>query len=118
MSIITLEKMEFHAYHGLLEYEKVLGNTFEVTLSIKLDTTKAEKSDNLDDTLNYKRVYDTVSKVMKIRTNLIEHLAKNIITAVMTQFPIIEKSTVVLSKYNPPIGGKVKKATITLTKKR
>ncbi len=118
MSIITLEKMEFHAYHGCLEHEKKIGNTFEVTLSMQLDTTKAEKSDNLNDTLNYKEVYDTVAKVMKKDVDLIEHLAHNIITEVMTQFPTIEESTLVLSKRNPPVGGKVEKVSITLTKKR
>ncbi len=118
MSVITLDKMEFHAYHGCLEHEKEYGNTFQVTLSMQLDTTKAEKSDNLKDTLNYKEIYDTVSKVMKKRVHLIESLAHNIITEVMHQFPVIKESKLILSKCNPPLGGKVDKVSITLTKKR
>jgi len=62
MSIITLENMEFHAYHGCLEHEQQFGNTFLVTLDMEFDTNLAEQSDQLNDTLNYKLVYDEVKK--------------------------------------------------------
>ena len=92
MSEITLENMEFHAYHGCLEHENTLGNTFLVTLSMQFDTTAAEKTDQLSDTLNYKLVYDVVKAEMEIRLtsarrlqimfqkNKLDLLAKNIET--------------------------------------
>jgi dihydroneopterin aldolase len=52
MATITLENMEFHAYHGCLDHEKQLGNTFLVTASMELDTTLAGLTDQLSDTLN------------------------------------------------------------------
>ncbi len=118
MSTITLENMEFYAYHGCLEHEKTLGNTFLVTLSIQLNTSKAEKSDNLNDTLNYKEVYDTVSQIMKKRVDLIEHLANNIVTSVINRFAEIEEVSILLSKTNPPVGGKMEKVTISFNRKR
>ncbi len=117
MSTITLENMEFYAYHGCLQHEKEIGNTYNVTLTMNLDTSLAEKTDNLDDTLNYKKVYDVVQKVMNNPVNLIEHLAHNILNAVINDFATISQATILLSKNNPPVGGKVEKVTISLTKK-
>ena len=64
--IIELEGMEFKAYHGCLEQEKVRGNFFTVDLRGELDLTAAAKSDNLDDTLNYADIYDIIADEMSI----------------------------------------------------
>ena len=37
MSKIILDNMEFHAYHGVLEHEKELGNTFLVTVVMEIN---------------------------------------------------------------------------------
>ncbi len=118
MSTIILENMEFYAYHGCLEHEKQIGNLFNITLTISLDTTTAQKTDNLEDTLNYKKVYDIVKSVMDKPVNLIEHLADNILTAVMSNFTQINQATILLSKNNPPVGGKMEKVSISLTQSR
>jgi len=118
MSTITLENMEFHAYHGCLEHEKQLGNTFRVTLSMELDTNIAGKTDNLDETLNYQQVYDVVKREMEIPSRLIEHAGQRITEAVFSQFFQIQTLKVQLSKMNPPLGGKVECVTIEIEKKR
>ncbi|NDV45915.1 dihydroneopterin aldolase [Paludibacter sp. 221] len=112
MSIITLENMEFHAYHGCLEHEKQLGNTYYVTVDFELDTNKAGKTDALEDTLNYQSVYDIVKKEMEIPSNLIEHVAQRIIDSLSELFPQVSSFKVRLSKMNPPLGGKVEKVSI------
>ena len=48
MARIILENMEFHAFHGVLEHEKTLGNTFLVTLDMEVNTEKAGMSDHLE----------------------------------------------------------------------
>jgi len=118
MSKITLENMEFHAYHGCLEHEKELGNTFRVTVSMELDTSIAGRTDKLDETLNYQLVYDVVKREMEIPSQLIEHAAQRIIEAVFGQFTQIQMLKVQLSKLNPPLGGKVECVTIDIEKKR
>lgn len=114
MAIITLEKMEFHAYHGCLEHEQRIGNTFYVQLSMDLDTSKAGNSDNLDDTLNYLLVYNVVKEQMTIPSKLIEHVAQRIINAVLGSFPQLSFAEVKLTKMFPPLGGKVQSVSITL----
>ena len=107
--------MEFHAYHGCLEHEKTLGNTFLVSLSMEIDTEKAEKTDRLGDTLNYQQVYDVIKEQMEQPSNLIEHVAQRTVDSLKRQFPEIKLLRLKLSKMNPPLGGKVEKVSVELT---
>lgn len=110
--------MEFHAFHGCLEFEQQLGNTFIVSLSMELNTEKAGKTDNLEDTLNYQLVYDVVKVQMEMPSKLIEHVGQRILDSVFNLFPEIQELEVKLSKLNPPLGGKVERVTIELGRKR
>lgn len=118
MSKISLENMEFHAFHGCLEHEQQLGNTFIVNISMELDTEQAGQSDELEHTLNYQLVYDAVKEQMQIPSKLIEHAAQRILDKIMHQFIQIQALEVSLSKLNPPLGGKVERVTIQIAKKR
>ena len=118
MSKITLQNMEFHAYHGCLEHEEQLGNTFIVSVLMELETELAGQTDNLNDTLSYQLVYNAVKEEMKIPSKLIEHVAQRILNRVFNQFPQIMGLEIKLSKLNPPLGGKVEKVTIELNKTR
>ena len=118
MTRITLENMEFHAYHGCLEHEQQLGNTFIVTIGMELDTSLAGATDELVHTLNYQMVYDVVKSQMDIPSKLIEHIGQRILDAVFNEFQQIIGLEIKLSKMNPPLGGKVDCVTIELTKTR
>ncbi len=110
--------MEFHAYHGCMEHEQLLGNTFLVTISMDLNTNVAEQSDQLDDTLNYKLVYDVVKKQMNIPSKLIEHLAERLTDRLMQHFQQINFLKVKISKLNPPLGGRVGSVFVEMEKSR
>ena len=118
MSEIILKNMEFHAFHGCMEHERNLGNTFLVTVKIDIDTSQSGISDNLEDTLNYQLIYDVIRTQMEIRSNLIEHLARRIIDSVMQQFDQIKSIKLKLTKLNPPLGAKVESVSIKLESKR
>ena len=118
MNKITLENMEFHAFHGCLEHEQQLGNSFLVTLTMELDTSLAGKTDELDKTLNYQLVYDAVKRQMELPSKLIEHVGQRILDGVFDEFRQIQSLVVILSKLNPPLGGKVDRVTIELCRRR
>lgn len=118
MAVITLENMEFHAYHGFLEHEMQLGNTFIVTVSMDMDTTQAAQTDNLKYALNYQYVYDAVKEEMLVPSKLIENVGQRIVNSLMRKFPTINYLRVKLSKQNPPLGGKVQQVSIDLEKYR
>ncbi len=113
-SYIKLKEMQFYAYHGVMEQERLIGNYFTVDLILKADISKAASSDHLEDTLNYASVFQLVKEEMHISSNLLEHVAGRIISRLKKEFPAIEKIKLSIAKQRPPVGGDVKEAVITL----
>jgi 7,8-dihydroneopterin aldolase/epimerase/oxygenase len=107
MGKISLEGMEFFAYHGCYKEEQVIGTRFIVDLHVSLDTTIAEESDHLKDTLSYVLLYQAVKNEMEQKSHLLEHVAKRIMDSLKAGFPQIRTIELKISKVNPPIGGKV-----------
>ncbi|MDR2963380.1 MAG: dihydroneopterin aldolase [Bacteroidales bacterium] len=119
MGIIELENIEIYAHHGCFETERVVGNKFVVQVRLLADCSKAAKTDNLSDALNYQTVYDIVEREMKIPSALIEHVAGRILNALFAEFPHqLEEARVTVSKIAPPLRGHVQKASVTLEKRR
>ncbi len=108
MAKILLEEMEFYAYHGCFKEEQVIGNRFLVNLEVEANTEAAERSDRLQDTLNYQAVYDQVKTAMEVKSHLLEHLCRRILDALSDSFPEIIRMKVKVSKMNPPMGGRMR----------
>lgn len=118
MSTIAIEGMEFYSYHGHFVEESVIGTKFNLDLYIETDTQKAEKSDNLSETVNYLAVYQVIKNEMEKPSYLIEHVARRILDAVMKSFPTIESAEIKFRKMNPPLGGQMESVSITLSSVR
>ena len=114
MAIISIEKMEFYAYHGCFEEERKIGTWFSVDMSMEVDTSKAEMSDNLDDTVNYQAVYQVVKREMMVSSKLLEHVARRILTAVQKEFPALSYAWIKIKKMNPPLGGKMESVSVEM----
>lgn len=114
MSLISLEGMEFYAYHGCFKEEQIIGTKFIIDLQISLDTTHPEKTDNLSDSLNYQNIYLLIKKEMQIKSNLLEHIGRRILNSLKKEFPNIENAILKISKLNPPLGGKIKNVSLTI----
>lgn len=114
MATISIEGMEFYAYHGCFEEERVIGTWFMVDLCMEYNTDKAETSDNLDDTIDYQAVYQVVKYEIGISSKLLEHVARRIINAIKKEFPLVGKTKIKLRKMNPPLGGKMKAVAVEL----
>jgi len=56
MGKVTLEGIEFHAYHGAYPEESILGNRFTVDLELDTDFKTAMESDALKDTVDYAKL--------------------------------------------------------------
>jgi len=113
MSFISIENMEFYAYHGCFKEEQQIGTWFEIDLRIEADTSQAELTDNLENTIDYQSVYQTVKQQMAQKSKLLEHVARRILDAVMTKYPVLS-AEITLRKKNPSLGGKTGVAAITL----
>ena len=114
LGVIELEGMEFKAYHGCLEQEKVRGNVFTVDFRGELDLSAAAESDNLADTLNYGEIYDIVADEMSIPSELLENVAGRIMKAIEAKFPELVSFSIRVSKKRPPVEGIAQWSRVTL----
>lgn len=114
IGVIELEGMEFKAYHGVLEQEKVRGNEFVVDFRGELDLSAAAESDNLNDTLNYADIYDIVAYEMSVPSELLENVAGRIMKAIEAQFPQLVSFSIRVSKKRPPVDGVTQWSRVTL----
>jgi dihydroneopterin aldolase len=113
-SKIELLGMKFFARHGCLESERREGNEFVVDFSCDYDTSTAETTDNLRDTLDYSRVYAIVAREMETPSMLLEHVAGRIADALQLEIPELEGFTVSVYKKNPPVGGECEWAKVSI----
>lgn len=111
---IELEGMEFKAYHGCLEQEKVRGNAFVVDFKGEMDLSAAAESDDLNDTLNYADIYEIVSDEMSVPSELLENVAGRIVKAIEKRFPQLVSFSVRVSKKRPPVNGVTQWSRVTL----
>lgn len=108
MGRIFISDMEFFAFHGHYPEEKLAGNKFIIDLTMWVDTEKAQKSDQLEDALNYQVAYAIVKDVVTgTNSNLLENIAENILNAIFNEFPTLQKATVNIKKVTPPMGGQI-----------
>ncbi|NPA45045.1 MAG: dihydroneopterin aldolase [Chlorobi bacterium] len=116
MGLIEIEGMEFYAYHGHYEEEQIVGNKFLINLKIDTDCSKASESDDIEDAVNYQTAYKIIKAEMQKKSNLLENIAGRILDALHEKFKNVNSITIKVSKINPPMGGKIKKVSVTLTR--
>lgn len=116
MGLIHLDDMEFYAYHGCFKEEQTAGNWFLVNLTLETDMRKPSATDNISDALNYQVVYQLVKAEMAVPSHLLEHVAERIISALFSEFKQLERTTVKISKMNPPMGGRMKSVSVEISK--
>ena len=105
MDVIRLKNMVFYGYHGVSESEKSLGGKFEVDLDLYKNLQIAGQSDDLNETLNYEKIYKTVQNCTKRnKYYLIEKLADRIAQSVLRKYKT-DKVIVRVRKPHAPVKG-------------
>lgn len=111
---VCLNKVRFHANHGVLPQERATGGEFIVSLRAKYPLAKATESDNVEDTLNYAELFDIINKEMQKPSCLLEHVAGRIGKSIIEAFPSIEAIDITIDKTNPPMGADLASASVEL----
>ncbi|MEE1271316.1 MAG: dihydroneopterin aldolase [Bacteroidales bacterium] len=114
MAEIHINSMAFFAHHGCFEEERKIGTNFVVDCEFETDTTLAEESDDINDTVNYLDVYQLIKKEMEKPSHLLEHVARRIINAILKTYPEVKRCKVRVQKMNPPLGGQMQSVSVTL----
>jgi dihydroneopterin aldolase len=102
MLCINLHNLHFFSHHGLYEEEKILGNHFELNLTIK-HAPKQLPVKHLSETVDYVSVYELVRKRMSIATPLLETVVTEIAKEILIQFSLAEEVFISIRKMYPPI---------------
>jgi len=115
MDCICLSGIRSYGYTGVLPEEQVLGQWFEVNLTLWLDLSAAGLSDRLEDTLDYREVIAAVQQLIKTtKFNLLERLATAIADQVLN-YPVaqVQVRLTKLAAAIPDFAGRV---TVELTR--
>ena len=119
MDRIFLRGMRFMACHGVLPHEREVPQPFEVDVELGLDLRSAGESDDLDDTVNYAKVYDVVSTVLTVaRKYLIEAIAEKIADDLLRDFDSLRWVRVTVHKPAAPIDGIFSDVGVTILRRR
>jgi 7,8-dihydroneopterin aldolase/epimerase/oxygenase len=113
---VILEGLEFHAYHGVYPHERSSGNKFEVDVVVDTRFLDSAFQDDLTGTINYEDLYSIVKQEMDKPSKLLETVGHSIAEKVLNTFKEAVSVAVKISKFNPPIGGVCRKATVMVEK--
>jgi len=111
---ISLEGMEFYAYHGCFQEEKIIGTRFKVDVAMVCNVEEAAISDDISKTIDYQRVYAEIKQIIDQPANILETIAHRILTQLKVVFPQILHAKISVYKLNPSIGGQTKSVSITI----
>lgn len=101
---IRLHNLQFHACHGVLEWERTVKQAFTVTVALQVDLRTAGQTDHLDDTINYAQVVDVIAEIMAgPPLHLLEALAHQISQTLIGLDGRIAQVIVKVCKVHPPV---------------
>lgn len=107
MGTILIKGLEISACHGVNEKEKIEPQPFVFDVELSADLTRAAKSDDLNDTVNYAAVCKIITEITSSNSfNLLEKLAAECACAVLDKFPSARSIALTVSKPQAPMNRK------------
>lgn len=105
MDKIIINRLKVYCNHGVYEEEKIKGQNFYVSATIGIDASKPGKSDELEDSVNYAALCESITDFMKNnRYNLIEAVAENLSEYILEYSHLIQSVELRIDKPEAPIG--------------
>ena len=106
MDKIILKGLSFWGCHGLFPEEKDKPQPFKVDLVLFHDLKTAARSDDINATVDYGRVFQEVGQIVEQSSfNLIETLAEEISCRILQVFPLLSAVETTVYKPQAPIKG-------------
>ena len=111
---ISVNGLRLRAFHGVMEQERRVGNTFELSISLRYPSLEAIATDDISHALNYGEVIETARREMSIPSALLEHAAGRVRDALCRRFPLREGGSITLATLTPPLGVEIASAAVTI----
>lgn len=107
MDKIIINGLTLYAHHGVDEREQAVGQRFYIDIELRGDLSRAGRSNEIKDTIDYREVCEIVTDVVKgKRYHLLEALADDVARRLLQRFRPTEVM-VRIRKPNPSIDGLV-----------
>jgi dihydroneopterin aldolase len=111
--------LALHAYHGVMQHEAEVGQTFRLDLTLDIDLAQAARSDKLADTVGYDQVVEVAARTFCARRyRLVEAAAGAVATALLDRFPQIELVRVTVHKPHAPIAATFDDVGVSILRSR
>jgi len=111
--------LALHAYHGVMQHESKVGQTFQLDLVLEIDLGEASRSDRLVHTVGYDQVVEVASKAFCARRyRLIEAAAGAVADGVLARFAQVVGVHVTVHKPHAPIAATFADVGVTIIRKR
>src|SRR5256884_9595930 len=96
--------LALHAYHGVMQHEAKVGQTFKLDLVLDIDLATASRSDKLAHTVGYDQVVEVASRAFCARRHrLVEAAAGAVAEALLDRFPQVLRGRVTVHKPHAPM---------------
>lgn len=95
--------MRFYAFHGFFPEERILGNWYQINLTITVNSGMSIK-DELEQTIDYGTLYTICKDVMGKPVDLLETLVEKIVERIQCLSKQIGGINLEVIKENPPLG--------------
>ena len=111
--------LALHAFHGVMEHEATVGQTFKLDLALDIDLGQASRSDKLVDTVGYEQVVEVASKAFCARRyRLVEAAAGAVAEAILDAFAAVTSVRVAVHKPHAPIAATFDDVGVTIARSR
>jgi len=116
---IFVKGLALHAYHGVMQHEAKVGQTFTLDLKLKIDLSAASRSDKIAHTVSYDQVVDVASQTFSAkRYRLVEAAAGAVAEAVLARFPQVTSVRITVHKPHAPIAATFDDVGVTIERAR
>jgi dihydroneopterin aldolase len=111
--------LALHAYHGVMQHEAKVGQTFKLDLVLDVDLAAASRSDKLAHTVGYDQVVEVASRAFCARRyRLVEAAAGAVAEATLERFPQVLRVRVTVHKPHAPIAATFAGVGVTIVRDR
>lgn len=111
--------LSLHAYHGVMQHEAKVGQTFKLDLVLDTELAAASRSDKLADTVGYDQVVDVAKRAFCAkRYRLVEAAAGAVADAILARFPKVTTARVTVHKPHAPIAATFADVGVTIARSR
>jgi dihydroneopterin aldolase len=116
---VFVDGLALHAYHGVMQHEAKVGQTFKLDLVLDIDLNQASRSDKLADTVGYDQVVEVASKAFcNRRYRLVEAAAGAVADAVLSAFAQVAAVRVTIHKPHAPIAATFDDVGVSILRNR